>query len=283
VNPLAVQPHILAASSRRVPPAFIEKAEKHRRRGELDKALEACEKVINQCPGYVSGHIALARVRLDMGDMPAAQDALNAAITLDPMNPVAQNLLARLDLAGGLNEKATRRLKDILFFYPNDVEAAALLVDASRPTPAQQARPSSEPAAVAPATAQTPAEVAQAELENLRTTPGVTGAVVVDPQGLPVWGSLGRGEQADSITAAKTSAALQVWGDAWAEAGRPSRAIIESSAGRLAIVPCGDSVLIVGLSPRIRPGRVLGIIDQAAEKLKAVSAAQHEGYPFGTE
>lgn len=284
MNLQVLQTHMPGASSRKLPLALVERAERHRQRGELDRALEACERIVSECPGYVSGHIALARVRLDMSDIPGAHEALQAATSLDPMNPVAQNLLARLDLAMGLRERAQRRLRDILFFYPNDVEAVALLAEACRPeaegqqqAPAEHIPPVAQPAPSA-------AEAAQAELENLRTTPGVTGAVVVDRQGLPLWGSLGRGEHVDRTTAAKVSAAVRVWKDVWAHAGQPLRAIVESEECRLVIMPCGESVLVVALSPRIRPGRVLGAIEKAAARLTAASvASEHETGPFRIE
>lgn len=277
MNLFAVQPHMRTVSGRKVPPAFIEQAEKHRQRGELDKALETCEHLVRECPGYVSGHIALARTRLELKDTDGAQEALNAAISLDPMNPVANNLLARLDLDNGLRERATRRLEDVLFFYPNDPEAAALLRAASR---TETRQPAPEPAAPLLQPTQTPAEVAQAELETLRTAPDVTGAMVVDGQGRPLWGSLGRGEQTDGSTAAKVAASVQVWTQSWAQASNPVRAIVESPGGRLVVVPCGEWVLVVGLSLRIRAGRVLGAIDQAAERLRAANVtAQHERHP----
>jgi predicted regulator of Ras-like GTPase activity (Roadblock/LC7/MglB family) len=271
LNLFAVQAHMPAVSGRRLPLAFVEKAERHRQRGELDKALEACEQVVRECPGYVSGHIALARVLLALNDTPAAREALNAAIALDPMNPVAQNLLARLDLASGFTDRATHRLKDILFFYPNDAEAASLLTEASRAVATGPSLSPAVPLSPTPQPTQTLAEAAQAELETLRTTPGVAGVLIVDEQGLPMLGSLGRGEESDNSSAATVSAAIRAWSETWAQAGTPTRAIVECSEFRMVIAPCGECALVVALSLRTRPGRVLRAIDQAAEKLRAAS------------
>jgi len=251
----------------KAPTAWVERADQQRRRGELHKAFDTCRRAVTECPGYVSGYIELARVCLDLHDTIGAREALNAATTLDPMNPVASSLLAKLDLAGGQREQAAQRLTDLLFLYPCDTEAAALFDETSLHTVSGPVPETVEPAS---SPTQTAAQSADAALERLRATPGVTWCMLIDEQGLPVFGSVGRGEETDSRTAASACAALQAWSTVWNEPAKAKRAIIECSGGKAVLADCNEWVLAVGLSARVRLGRVLGPIDQTVLSIRTL-------------
>jgi predicted regulator of Ras-like GTPase activity (Roadblock/LC7/MglB family) len=250
----------------KVPTAWVEKADRQRRRGELHKAFDACKRAVTECPGYVSGYIALARVCLDLHDTIGAREALNSALTLDPMNPIATNLLAKLDLASGQRDQAARRLTKLLSLYPDDTEATALLDETSLRTASEPAEASSE-SVFAPAP--TPAESANAALDWLRAVPGVTWSMLIDGQGLPVFGSVGHSEETDGRTAAGACAALQAASAIWDGTAKPKRAIIQCAGGQAVLVACNEWVLVVGLSARVRLGRVLGAIDRTALSIRA--------------
>lgn len=261
--------HMFTVFRQRVPTASVEKADQQRLRGELHRAFDTCKRAVCECPSYVSGHLALARICLDLHDIIGARDALSAAITLDPMNPVTNTLLAKLDLAGGLRERAARRLTKLLFLYPDDAEAMALLEETLLRAASERA---GEPFGPTPQTTETPAESTNATLDWLRAVPGVTWAMLIDRQGLPVFGSVGRGDETDSRTAAGACAALQAWSAVWDESAKPKRAIIECAAGSAVLMDCNQWLLLVGLSPRVRLGRVLGALDQAALSIRASAA-----------
>lgn len=252
--------------SRHISPYVVERAEKERLSGRLEHALSTCEEVLKQWPYYVSALIVLARVHVDREDLCAAEEALQDAVSHDPMNAVALTMLARVCLMLGYGQDAIKWAERALFFHPSDADARAVLQEATRTTPAAEtAAVSASPPRPAARSAAEPA----AEIETIRALSGVTGVMLTDPQGLPIDGSLGRGDKSDAEAAARMASALSAWAQVWRAAGRPLRAMVSANQGQIVIESEAGAVLITVLSPRVRPGRVLETIHTAAQRLLA--------------
>lgn len=259
--------HGTSLLSRHVTPSLVERAEKQRLNGSLDDAIETCQQVLVRWPDYVSALLVLARIRIDLGDLEDAEETLKAAARHDPMNAVVLSLLARVYLMQGLRDDAERQAREALFFNPHDSTAQAVLREASL------LQIPSEPAAQATVKTIAPPAAAShdpaAEIEAIRAIAGVVGAILIDPQGLPIDGSVGQGESSDAQAGARAASAMAAWQQVWPAAGRPVRALVAAPHGQLVVEADTAGVLIAKLSARVRPGRVMEAIHAGAQRVLA--------------
>ena len=250
-----------------VTPSLVERAEKQRLNGLLDDAIETCQQVLLRWPGYVSALLVLARVHIDLGNLPDAEETLKAAVRQDPMNAVVLSLLARVYLMQGRGKDAERQAREALFFNLSDSTAQAVLQEASLLEIASEpAAPATVKPRAAPGAA--PHDPA-AEIEAIGAIAGVVGAIVIDPQGLPIEGSIGQGENSNAVAGARAASAMAAWQQVWPAAGRPVRTLVAAAKGQLVVEADTAGVFIAKLSPRMRPGRVLEALHAGAQRVLA--------------
>lgn len=105
---------------------FLQLAEEYRRADRHGEAVEVLEKGLEQHPNHVSAHVALGRVRLDMGEPGNAAKALERALELDVTNLVANKLLIEAYLGRGEKERARQRLDLYRLLNDSDPDVADL-------------------------------------------------------------------------------------------------------------------------------------------------------------
>lgn len=105
---------------------FLQLAEEYRRADRHGEAVEVLEKGLEQHPNHVSAHVALGRVRLDMGEPGNAATALERALELDVTNLVANKLLIEAYLGRGERERARQRLDLYRLLNDSDPDVADL-------------------------------------------------------------------------------------------------------------------------------------------------------------
>ena len=94
--------------------AFL--ADLYRKQGVLDKALDLCRKGIKAHPEFVSGHIALALIFLDMNKLEMAVESLEKAVDLSPENIFAYKMLGQAWLRLKNPEKTLQAYKMVFIF-----------------------------------------------------------------------------------------------------------------------------------------------------------------------
>jgi len=85
---------------------FAPLAEAYRKIGQIDRAVEICEKGLKIHPNYVSGRVALGRAYYDKGDYGSAKTQLEMVFEADPENLVAAKTLGEIYENEGNLEKA---------------------------------------------------------------------------------------------------------------------------------------------------------------------------------
>jgi tetratricopeptide (TPR) repeat protein len=90
---------------------FVQLAEEHRRRGEIDQALEVLEAGLAHHPAYLSARVALARCQLDLELPQEALDHLGSVLEKDPTHLLAGKLVVEAHLALG-EKRAAREALD---------------------------------------------------------------------------------------------------------------------------------------------------------------------------
>ena len=102
-------------------------ADLYRKQGERDKALALCQKGLRARPESAKGHIALARVLLDMNKWEPAVSALEKATDLSPENIFAYELLGQAWLQLKNPEKTLQAYKMVLFLDPENKPAKNII------------------------------------------------------------------------------------------------------------------------------------------------------------
>jgi tetratricopeptide (TPR) repeat protein len=127
------------------------------------EAMVVCKKGIKQAPDDPRGRILLARVYLDQGKLPKAEQELNDALGAFPGNASASETMGELLVRQGRNQEAVPFLQQAITADPSLERASSLLAQlgvAMPAAPAAQAAPP-QPAHAAPAPAQPPAPIQQ--------------------------------------------------------------------------------------------------------------------------
>lgn len=95
--------------------------------GNLPEAQRIFQQITNAFPDVLDGHIYLAQVALNRGDLVAAQNALTNAVRLAPQNPAFHYNLGMVFLQRGQWDAGENSLKQCLALDPGNREASANL------------------------------------------------------------------------------------------------------------------------------------------------------------
>jgi predicted Zn-dependent protease len=146
----------------RTPTASVSLAEEYRRVGSYAEARSVLETCLKAFPQHLSALIALGRVRLEAGDAAGAAQAFERVLGRDPMQLVANKMLAEAYLLLGRPAEAEQRLRIYALLNDRDPELVLLqrrLRQALAPEePARQSAPE-PPAPVPLGVAQAPEEL----------------------------------------------------------------------------------------------------------------------------
>lgn len=106
---------------------FAPLADAYRKQGEIDKAIELCEKGLERHPSYASAHVILGKCFYDKGATERARSEFLRVIELDPENMVALKFLGDIFLAEGDGDGAARFYRQLITIDPTNEDVAAAL------------------------------------------------------------------------------------------------------------------------------------------------------------
>ena len=120
---------------------FAALAEAHRKKGELDKAFQVCQKGLKTHPDYGSAHLVMARINLDKGMLDWAETEVEKAAKLGGNAHSIEILRCEILLAKGQLEDAIERLKKLLKADPGNDQIKKLMATAESARKLPGARP----------------------------------------------------------------------------------------------------------------------------------------------
>lgn len=106
---------------------FAPLAEAYRKVNRIDEAIEIAREGLKIHPGFIGGRVALARALFDKQLYDEVIEELKPVIRDAPDNLVAQRLVADSYLIQGQVADALGAYKMLLYFAPQDLEAAQLV------------------------------------------------------------------------------------------------------------------------------------------------------------
>ncbi len=106
---------------------FAPLAEAYRKAGLLDEAIEIARDGLKVHPNFVGGKVALARALFDKNLYAEVVEELSPVVRDVPDNLVAQKLIAESFLMLGRTMDALTSYKMLLFFSPEDRDAARIV------------------------------------------------------------------------------------------------------------------------------------------------------------
>lgn len=286
--------------------AFLPLARAYRRQGRAEAALRLCLRGMERHPENIEAHALLALLYLEQGDRARAADEWSMILRLDPANFDALRGLGFCYLEEGLVERAREHLERAAVMRPDDAAVRGALRMAAERSPAgASAAAAPEPAATfedepwmltPPAAPAAPPEAeaeagtgtgtgtgarVTAQAEATRAAPEqdpmrlfapliagpVTGALLLDAQGLVLAGALGdTGGSADSLAATLNGAIDEAARTASLLAlGEWRGLLLETPVALLHITRAGpDSLVLIVARPDAPAGWILRTATQAA-------------------
>jgi tetratricopeptide (TPR) repeat protein len=106
---------------------FVPLADACRKSGQIEEALEICERGVLRHPGYASGHVVKGKCLFDLGDRDGARRVFQHVLTLDENNLVALKFLGTIEADEGNLDTAQRHLQQILALDPENKEIRQIL------------------------------------------------------------------------------------------------------------------------------------------------------------
>jgi tetratricopeptide (TPR) repeat protein len=106
---------------------FAPLADAYRKRGEIDKAIELCEKGIEMYPDYVSARVILGKCFYDKGATERARAEFAHVLDVDPDNMVALTYMGEILLGENKKKEAAEHYQRLLTIDPTNEDAARIL------------------------------------------------------------------------------------------------------------------------------------------------------------
>ncbi len=247
---------------------FAEYADRLRGAKQLQEAAALCEQGLARHPGYATGHVVMAEIRLDSGDLERVEAELHEALRLDPFHPRAHAALGTLLLNRGETDRAVAEFETALLYSPGLHEAKTKLAEirgkaAEEPHPLSPPRPTTSLGVNArrgggePENGRKPGErptwLTTENADDLisliwRCT-GVDNAHIVDKLGDVIASS-----RADSAGGERAKAAVGLTEGSRGlasrlGAGRVRSALVRGKETQMLCVPLGELVLVADLRP----------------------------------
>jgi tetratricopeptide (TPR) repeat protein len=251
---------------------FAEFADDYRRQGQFFQAAAICARGLMRHPDYANGHLVMGEIFYDRNLPDRACREWLEALRLDPYHPRAHFRLGALHLERGAIEEAIKELEATLLLAPAFTEARALLAQAQS---GSQTSAYQESPAKAPASGKLSGTRLNQALNAVRECPSVRNAILADPDGLLLAGSLGA---ADSDTEA--AVAVQLGRDARRliarlGAGELKSVLLRGAQVSLRCLSLPGATIIAQLDPTAPLGASQGEIEEAVSPF-ATSASPTE-------
>ena len=106
---------------------FAPLADAYRKNGELDEAIELCEKGLERFPDYASARVILGKCFYDKGATERARDEFARVLETDPDNMVARKYMGEILLAENKKEEAAAHFRHLLSVDPTNEEVSKTL------------------------------------------------------------------------------------------------------------------------------------------------------------
>ncbi|HYF51076.1 MAG TPA: tetratricopeptide repeat protein [Planctomycetota bacterium] len=259
------------------PILYARLAELFKADGELEKTIDTCQKGIKAFPKYGGTYLVLGQIYVEKKSWQEAVTQLEKSVELDKYNYLALKLLAQVYMELGRPADAAQRLEDILYFAPGDEAILELLKKAKEKAgqpfvekKSSASASSGNNAAVSSASKTrigslaaeqkgTPSSARDKQINagvtQLRTVPGVTGAILVDQYGLVVAADLSN-EIDEGLAGALIT---NVYRTASANAvklnvGTFEEGLIEGENGNIHIVQLDEMILAVFAKADVKMG-----------------------------
>lgn len=106
---------------------FAPLADAYRKSGDIDRAIEICDRGIERFPDYASAHVILGKCYYDKGVTGQAKDEFLRVLELDPENMVALKFVGEISLAEDRRDEAVTYFKRLLSINPLNEEVSRIL------------------------------------------------------------------------------------------------------------------------------------------------------------
>lgn len=252
---------------------FAALADAYRRKGQLDRALEACRSGLKLHPNYGSAHLVMAKVHMDRQMYELAEKELEEAIRLEGRTRATELLLCEIFIHKKKAAEALAILEKLHITDPDNQEVKYLLELCRKET--EKARPASAPDR--PSFSEPPAaglrrgdsdlfglETGRAQesvigpdeaLDELFAIPEVDALMVVNREGLIIDKRLRGNWDADSLAAVSASIFTVAENNMEkVDLGQLERVWIDTEEMGFLVVRMEEKVLLVGYRPDINLG-----------------------------
>ena len=106
---------------------FAPLADAYRKNGEIDKAIELCEKGLEKFSDYASARVILGKCFYDKGATERARDEFTRVLDVDPDNMVARKYMGEILLAEDKKVEAAEHFRHLLSIDPTNEEVSKTL------------------------------------------------------------------------------------------------------------------------------------------------------------
>lgn len=106
---------------------FAPLADAFRKNGDVDKAIELCDKGLEGYPDYASAHVILGKCFYDKGATERSRAEFERVIEIDPENMVALKFMGDILMAEGDRDESTSFYRRILAIDPTNEEVSGKL------------------------------------------------------------------------------------------------------------------------------------------------------------
>jgi tetratricopeptide (TPR) repeat protein len=108
---------------------FAPLADAYRKNGDVDKAIELCEKGLERYPDYASAHVILGKCFYDKGATERSRAEFERVIEIDPENMVALKFMGDILMSEGDKDASISYYRKILAIDPTNEEVTVKLKD----------------------------------------------------------------------------------------------------------------------------------------------------------
>jgi tetratricopeptide (TPR) repeat protein len=106
---------------------FAPLADAFRKNGEVDRAIELCEKGLEGYPDYASAHVILGKCFYDKGATERSRAEFERVVEIDPENMVALKFMGDILMSEGDRDEAISHYRRILSIDPTNEEVSGKL------------------------------------------------------------------------------------------------------------------------------------------------------------
>jgi len=256
---------------------FAAIAEAYRKKGDLQKAQEVCQKGLNIHPDYATARIVMAKIYLDKEDFDRAWDELRLGIKSSGRTRAMDILEAEILIKKGKIKEAKAIAQKLYLSDPQDETIKNLMIALGEENLIERS---------ADVLASIPAQVnktnkkltLQDVLNIIRVTPRVLGVVAVNEQGLVIDGRFD-GNISKDEAAALTSGIFDVscTGSERISLGQTKEILIETRSSKLWLVKTFRFLLVIMTRDDVSMGSLKLKIEDLIQRVEYIHESSEQG------